>query len=82
MSAILILVPRWSESDDNVVEAGWAKVHAKIRHDNPHWPVSSRADAEQAQNMHRRCDPGECSTRVAASIVVRNNFQYFRDRMR
>ena len=51
----------------------------EIRHDNPHWPVRSPADAADALHLHDEC-PWHCSTRVAAIIVSRNNYQYFRDR--
>ena len=51
----------------------------ELRHDNPHWPVRSPTDAANALLLHDEC-PWRCSTRVAAIIVSRNNYQYFRDR--
>ena len=57
-------------------EAGTA---AERRHDNPHWPVRSPADARAALVLHCEC-PWHCATRVAALIVSRNDYQYFRDR--
>ena len=51
----------------------------KLRHDNPHWPVRSPTDAANALLLHEDC-PWHCSTRVAAIIVSRNDYQYFRDR--
>lgn len=37
----------------------------KRAHDNPHWPVMSREDAEAALFLHLLCEPLECSTLVA-----------------
>jgi len=51
------------------------------RHDNPHWPVRSPIDAANALLLHDEC-PWHCSTKVAALIVSRNGYQYFRDRGR
>ncbi|MBF6354929.1 hypothetical protein IU449_10295 [Nocardia higoensis] len=49
-----------------------------LRHDNPHWPVRSPTDAANALLLHGGC-PWHCSTRVAALLVSRNDFQYFRN---
>ncbi|MGK8525416.1 hypothetical protein ACRS6B_29465 [Nocardia asteroides] len=49
-------------------------------HDNPHWPVSSPENAIRALDLHRECDYSACSTFVAAVIVSRDDFRYFRDR--
>jgi len=54
---------------------------AELRHDNPHWPVRSPADAANALLAHGEC-AWHCSTRVAAIIVSRNDYQFFRDRGR
>ncbi len=51
------------------------------RHDNPHWPVRSPADAANALLLHGEC-PWHCSTRLAAVLVSRDDYQYFRDRDR
>ena len=56
-----------------------AGIAAERRHDNPHWPVRSPADAANALLLHGEC-PWHCSTRVTALIVSRNDYQYFRDR--
>ncbi len=52
---------------------------ARLRHDNPHWPVRSPGDAADALRLHDDC-PWHCSTRVAALIVSRDDYQYFRRR--
>ena len=49
------------------------------RHDNPHWPVRSPTDAANALLLHGDC-PWHCSTRVAALIVSRDDYRYFRVR--
>jgi len=51
----------------------------ELRHDNPHWPVRSPTDAANALLLHGDC-PWHCSTRVAAIIVSRDDYQYFRVR--
>lgn len=51
----------------------------ELRHDNPRWPVRSPADAAAALRIHDDC-PWHCATRVAAHIVSRDDYQYFRDR--
>lgn len=51
----------------------------ELRHDNPHWPVRSPTDAANALRVHGDC-PWHCSTRVAATIVSNNDYEYFRDR--
>ncbi|WP_040794096.1 hypothetical protein [Nocardia higoensis] len=51
------------------------------RHDNPHWPTRSPADAATALLLHGEC-LGHCSTKVAALIVSRDDYRYFRDRGR
>ncbi|WP_280413270.1 hypothetical protein [Nocardia asiatica] len=55
---------------------------SKYAHDNPHWAVSSHRNAAIAAALHRACDFATCSTLVAAIIVSRNDFAYFRDRAR
>ncbi|WP_174184955.1 hypothetical protein [Nocardia barduliensis] len=55
---------------------------SKHAHDNPRWAVSSRRNAAMAAILHRACDFTTCSTLVAAIIVSRNDFAYFRDRPR
>ncbi|MEV6427652.1 hypothetical protein [Nocardia sp. NPDC051463] len=84
MSAVMLVLPYGSgdEPPEFDINARPSALKDKLRHDNPHWPVSSRADAEKALSVHQICDPLECSTRVAAIIVTRNNFEYFRNRMR
>ncbi|MFI9508884.1 hypothetical protein [Nocardia sp. NPDC052566] len=57
-------------------------IRAEMRHDNPHFPVSSRRNAERAMLFHEDCDPMQCATRVAAVIVSANDFEFFRDRGR
>ena len=51
----------------------------QLRHDNPHWPVQSPTAAADALHLHGDC-PWHCSTRIAAIVVSRNDYQYFRDR--
>ncbi|WP_040800766.1 hypothetical protein [Nocardia higoensis] len=51
----------------------------RLRHDNPHWPVRSPADAANALLVHGDC-PWHCSTRVAALLVSADAYRYFRDR--
>jgi len=51
----------------------------QLRHDNPHWPVRSPADAAKALLVHDEC-PWHCSTRVAAIIVSADGYRYFRNR--
>lgn len=51
------------------------------RHDNPHWPTRSPEQAANALLLHGGCS-WHCSTKVAANIVSRNDYQYFRDRGR
>ncbi|WP_328399524.1 hypothetical protein [Nocardia sp. NBC_00403] len=84
MSATLFLVLPYDSGDHPEFDsrARPSALKDKLRHDNPPWPVSSRADAEKALSVHQYCDPLECSTRVAAIIVTRNNCEYFRNRMR
>ncbi|MBF6163525.1 hypothetical protein IU486_01900 [Streptomyces gardneri] len=55
-------------------------LRSRFAHDNPHWPVSSRKNAIRALDLHCDCDYSTCSTFVAAVIVSRDNFRYFRDR--
>ncbi|MBF6216908.1 hypothetical protein IU479_02135 [Nocardia abscessus] len=55
---------------------------SKYAHDNPQWAVSSRRNAAIAATLHRACDFTDCSTLVAATIVGRDDFAYFRDRPR
>ncbi|MEU7767127.1 hypothetical protein AB0B25_18600 [Nocardia sp. NPDC049190] len=55
-------------------------VWSELAHDNPAWAVSSRENAVQARRIHRDCDAMQCATLVAAIIVTRNDFEYFRDR--
>lgn len=47
-------------------------------HDNPHWPVSSPADARKALVLHHDCDYSSCTTLVAAVIVSREDYRFFR----
>ncbi|MBF6357414.1 hypothetical protein IU449_23175 [Nocardia higoensis] len=49
------------------------------RHDNPHWPTRSPEHAANALLLHGGC-AWHCSTKVAALLVSRNDYQYFRDR--
>jgi len=58
---------------------GFAATADQLRHDNPHWPVGSPEDAANALLIHGDC-PWHCSTRVAAIIVSRDDYQYFRNR--
>jgi len=62
-----------------VTRSGSEATAEEMRHDNPHWPVRSPVDAANALLLHDDC-PWHCSTRVAAIIVSRNDYQYFRDR--
>ncbi|WP_067810617.1 hypothetical protein [Nocardia beijingensis] len=55
-------------------------VRSRFAHDNPHWPVSGRKNAIRALDLHCDCDYRTCSTLVAAVIVSRDGFRYFRDR--
>lgn len=50
----------------------------RLAHDNPHWPVSDPESARQALELHRDCDFLSCATLVAAVIVSRENYRYFR----
>lgn len=47
-------------------------------HDNPHWPVSSPANARKALELHYECDYSSCATLVAAVIASREDYRYFR----
>ena len=58
---------------------GLAATADELRQDTPHGPVRSPDDAAYALLLHDNC-PWHCSTRVAAIIVSRNDYQYFRDR--
>ena len=49
------------------------------RHDNPHWPTRSPRDATNALLLHDAC-AWHCSTKVAALLVTRDDYRYFRDR--
>ncbi|WP_157171999.1 hypothetical protein [Nocardia higoensis] len=49
------------------------------RHDNPHWPTRSPRDATIALHLHGDC-AWHCSTKVAALLVSRDGYRYFRDR--
>ncbi len=55
------------------------RVADERRHDNPRWPTRSPLDAENALLRHGDC-AWHCSTKVAALLVSRNGYQYFRDR--
>lgn len=59
-----------------------SRPRSKYAHDNPQWAVSSRRNAAIAATLHRACDFAACSTLVAATIVARDDFAYFRDRPR
>jgi hypothetical protein len=68
------------KSDEYDAEIGLDEFYRRWAHSNPAWPVSSRKAAAQALRMHEGCDPLECSTWVAAVIVSRENYRYFRAR--
>ncbi len=51
------------------------------RHDNPRWPTRSPRDAANALELHGDC-AWHCSTKVAALLVSRDDYRYFRDRDR
>ncbi|MGK8489879.1 hypothetical protein [Nocardia asiatica] len=42
--------------------------------------MSSRKNAIRALDLHRDCDHLSCATFVAAVIVSREDFRYFRER--
>lgn len=54
------------------------ELRSRRAHDNPHWPVSSPANAAKALEMHCDCDYSACATLVAAVIVSREDYRYFR----
>lgn len=74
VGATLALAPVPGE----VCRVGVPRSPFELRHDNPHWAVSSPNAAKTALEIHAGRHPLECSTKVAAVIVSRNNFQYFR----
>ncbi|MGK8521436.1 hypothetical protein ACRS6B_07685 [Nocardia asteroides] len=67
---------------NDVSRARWflriAELRSRLAHDNPRWAVSSPANARNALELHDDCDYASCATRVAAVIVSRENYRYFR----
>jgi hypothetical protein len=63
---------------DRVDHVDRSRPRSKYAHDNPQWAVSSRRNAAIAATLHRACDFTACSTLVAAIIVSRDDFAYFR----
>ncbi|MGW4719543.1 hypothetical protein [Nocardia sp. NPDC004260] len=63
------------------IEAALARLHARLAsHSNPTLPLMSRDAADKALDANGGCDPLQCSTRVAAVIVIRDDYRWFRDR--
>lgn len=63
------------------VKAALERLNARLTsHSNPALPLMSRNAADKALNMHEGCDPLQCSTRVAAEIVIREDYRWFRER--
>ncbi|WP_406273420.1 hypothetical protein OH799_34750 [Nocardia sp. NBC_00881] len=60
--------------------SGATTTRSKLAQDNPAWAVSSRESAVRAWRIHRDCDHTQCATLIAAIIVIRNDFEYLRDR--
>lgn len=54
------------------------ELRSRLAHDNPQWAVSSPANARNALELHYDCDYSSCATRVAAVIVSREDYRYFR----
>ncbi|WP_039794251.1 hypothetical protein [Nocardia araoensis] len=55
-----------------------AEFRSRLAHDNPRWVVASPANARKALDLHGDCDFSRCSTLVAAVIVSREDYRYFR----
>ncbi|WP_067799936.1 hypothetical protein [Nocardia beijingensis] len=63
------------------VEAAWARLYDRLTsHSNPTLPLMSRDAADKALDAHDGCDPLQCSTRVTAEIVTRDDYRWFRER--
>ncbi|WP_040864351.1 hypothetical protein [Nocardia exalbida] len=63
------------------VEAASARLHDRLTsHSNPALPLMNRDAADKAPDMREGCDPLQCSTRVAAEIVIRDDYRWFRER--
>ncbi|MFG3616218.1 hypothetical protein [Nocardia sp. NPDC047654] len=54
------------------------ELRSRLAHDNPKWAVSSPANARKALELHYNCDYSSCATLVAAVIVSREDYRYFR----
>ncbi|MCC3327928.1 hypothetical protein [Nocardia abscessus] len=54
------------------------ELRSRLAHDNPHWAVSTPDNAMQALELHYDCDYLSCTTLVAAVIVSREDYRYFR----
>jgi hypothetical protein len=54
------------------------ELRSRLAHDNPKWAVSSPATARRALELHYNCDYSSCATLVAAVIVSREDYRYFR----
>ncbi|WP_159849017.1 hypothetical protein [Nocardia sp. CY41] len=67
---------------DDLSRARWflrvEGLRSRLAHDNPQWAVSSPANARKALALHYDCDYSSCATRVAAVIVSREDYRYFR----
>ncbi|WP_174189137.1 hypothetical protein [Nocardia barduliensis] len=55
-----------------------AELRSRLAHDNPHWAVSTPENARKALDLHHDCDFLSCTTLVAAVIVSREDYRYFR----
>jgi hypothetical protein len=54
------------------------ELRSRLAHDNPKWAVSGPANARKALELHYTCDYSSCATLVAAVIVSREDYRYFR----
>jgi hypothetical protein len=69
------------KSDRFDVDAALKRLHDRLAsHDNPSLPLMSREAADKAYRTHIDCDTAQCSTLVAAQIVIRDGYRWFRER--
>ncbi|MBF6335088.1 hypothetical protein IU450_04215 [Nocardia abscessus] len=54
------------------------ELRSRLAHDNPKWVVTNPANARKALELHYNCDYSSCATLVAAVIVSREDYRYFR----
>ncbi|MCC3326613.1 hypothetical protein [Nocardia abscessus] len=69
------------KSDRFDVEAALSRLLERLAsHSNPGLPLMSRTAADKALDAHEDCDLLQCSTLVAAQLVIRDNYRWFRER--